>query len=286
MVHRRQQAGRRRGDGRERAAPSARPAWPARRRRTARRRPATARRRRRASSTGAAGADRHAAAPAAAAATASTSAPIPPSGAWNTGPAAGGASAPQPPGAEQQAAPAAGEGGQLGHHRQAEAVGVGGVDAADEGVDEALVDLVAEPAAHERADRVVGVAAAGQQRLERGAQLAAPPTAGRCVARRSDVGRHAEQQPSGIGCSPSNHTAAVAPVGDVSSSPRPTARASAVACGHAGEEGVGALVDGGQPGERRRAQLAAEAVVGLAHLDRRRRPARSSRPARGRRSAR
>ena len=37
-----------------------------------------------------------------------------------------------------------------------EAVGVGGVDAADERVDEALVDLVAEAGPHERADRVAG----------------------------------------------------------------------------------------------------------------------------------
>jgi hypothetical protein len=38
--------------------------------------------------------------------------------------------------------------------------------------------------------------------------------------------------------------------------------------GDAGEERVGPLVDGGEPGERRRAQLAAEAVVGFAQLDR------------------
>ena len=102
---------------------------------------------------------------------------------------------PLTPGAEQQAAPAAGEGGQLRHHRQAEAVGVGGVDAADEGVDEALVDLVAEPATHEGADRVGGIAAR-EERLGGGAQLAADRQQ---AARRQaqEVGGHAEQQALG-----------------------------------------------------------------------------------------
>ena len=77
---------------------------------------------------------------------------------------------PLTPGAQQQAAPAAGEGGQLRDHRQAEAVGVGGVDASDESVDEALVDLVAEPATNEGADRVGWIAArAGAARPRRAA---------------------------------------------------------------------------------------------------------------------
>ena len=93
VVHRRQQAGGVRRRRRRAAGPSARPGAPARRRRTARRRPATA------APSAASVADRArrcgSSRPrrAAAAATASTSAPIPPRGAWKTGPVAGGASA-------------------------------------------------------------------------------------------------------------------------------------------------------------------------------------------------
>ena len=55
---------------------------------------------------------------------------------------------------EEHAAVPRGELGDLRHGGEAEPVGVGGVDAADERIDEPLVHLVAEPGAHERADRV------------------------------------------------------------------------------------------------------------------------------------
>ena len=58
------------------------------------------------------------------------------------------------PRGEQDAAVAAGQGGQLRHLGEAEAVGVGRIDAAHERIDEALVDLVAEPGPDELADRV------------------------------------------------------------------------------------------------------------------------------------
>ena len=74
--------------------------------------------------------------------------------------------APSASSGEQQAALAGREGRQLGHHGEAEAVGVGGVDAADEGVDEALVDLVAEAGADQRADRITVRTGGRQQRLD------------------------------------------------------------------------------------------------------------------------
>ena len=68
---------------------------------------------------------------------------------------------------------------QLRHLAEAEAVGVGRVDAADERVDEALLDLVAEPGAHELPDRVVVDGRPREERFERGAQPCPARTAAR-----------------------------------------------------------------------------------------------------------
>ena len=51
---------------------------------------------------------------------------------------------------------AGGEGLELGNFGEAELVGVGGVDAADESVDETLVYLCPEPSANVLANGVVG----------------------------------------------------------------------------------------------------------------------------------
>ena len=144
-------------------------------------------------------------------------------------------------------------------------VGVGGVDAADQGIDEPFVDLVAEAAADERADRVVRVVAAGEQRLGGGSELA-PERQQPGGRQPCDVGRHAEQDtlrdrvqpvvPDGCGRRGRRRQVELERAGEIGG------------VGHAGEEGVGALVDGRQPGERGRVQLAAEPLVGFAQLDR------------------
>ena len=75
------------------------------------------------------------------------------------------------------------------------AVGVGGVDAADQRVHQQFLDLVSEPGADQRPHGTVG-ATAGQQRLERGPCLASPAEqAARRQARRA--GRHAEHETLG-----------------------------------------------------------------------------------------
>ena len=110
------------------------------------------------------------------AAVASTSAPTPPRGAAKIGPVAGFAARPGPrrPGREQQAPATGGQLGELRDGVEAGVVGVGCVDAADEGVDEAFVDLVAEASPDVGAEHVVGRRGARQERLARGPQLAAP----------------------------------------------------------------------------------------------------------------
>ena len=172
---------------------------------------------------------------------------------------------PLPPSAEQQAASASGEGGQLRDHRQAEAVGIGGVDAADEGVDEALVDLVAEPVTDEGADRVGGVAAR-QQRFGGGAQLAAD---GQQAARRQaqEVGGHAQEQALGdrVQTPEPDGRGGGGRRGQLAGEPDLGGEGGGV--GHARQERVGALVDGGHAGERGCVQLAAESVVGFPDLD-------------------
>ena len=66
-----------------------------------------------------------------------------------------------------------GELGELGHGGEAGMVGVGGVDAADQGVDQPVVDLEPEAGADQRSDRVRWIGAR-QERFGGGAQLALP----------------------------------------------------------------------------------------------------------------
>ena len=76
------------------------------------------------------------------------------------------------------------------------------------------MDLVAEAAADERADRVVRVTAAGSSGSAAARSL--PRTDSKpVVARRAMPVGTPSSRPSGIGCRPSCHTAAVAAVGDV-----------------------------------------------------------------------
>ena len=106
-------------------------------------------------------------------------------------------------------------------------------------------------AADERADRVAVGPAAGQQRLERGARLPRHDSS-RLVGqprRCRPARRAAARRGSGAGrraTPPRARRSATS-----ASSPSPTSRASAVPCGHPGEERVGALVD------RRRARRTA-----------------------------
>ena len=134
-------------------------------------------------------------------------------------------------GAEQEAALRDGDVVQLWHLAEAEPVGVGGVDAADERVDEAFLHLVAEPGADEPPDRVVVDGRPGKERLERGAGLA-PPGEQPGRGERSDVGRARRAGGRrGSGADASYQTAACTGSGDTSSSARPTSAASSVASG-------------------------------------------------------
>ena len=134
------------------------------------------------------------------AASTSTSSPIPPSGASNTGPA-GAAAAWRRVRArrQQQAAATAGERLHLGHGAEVHAVGVGGVDAADQRVDQQLLDLVAEPASGSARRRNRRCRRAGQQRLERGPQpCRASRASGSWPGPRRRTARRA-RGPAGIG---------------------------------------------------------------------------------------
>ena len=146
------------------------------------------------------------------------------------------------------------------------------------------MDLGAEPARIVRPEGVGGERGAWRSGSVAGAQLAGPrqqPGAGQS----QQVGGHAEQQPlgdvvqavpphCGVGPLRGDEVCGEADLGGQRRRPR-----------HPGEERVGALVDGGEPGERRRADLPAEAVAGLAHRHPRPGPARRSvrTPRRGRR---
>ena len=152
------------------------------------------------------------------------------------------------PGGEQQAALPVAEGSELGDHRQAEVVGVGGVDAAHQGVDEALVDLVAEPATDQPPDRVAGVGAGRQQWLDCRPQLAADADQP-APRQRADASRHPQHHSVGQvvetvvphegarRCRGSELFAETDPLGEGG------------AVGDSGEEGIGALVDCRATGE-------------------------------------
>ena len=104
-------------------------------------------------------------------------------------------------------------------------VGVGGVDAADQGVDQPVVYLVAEAGAHEGADRVVGVGA-GSSGSRAARSLPFQLSSDVVTNGRTEAGTPSTMPP-GIGCSRSCHTIAVAGVG--------VARSPAVEPDRAGE---------------------------------------------------
>ncbi len=78
----------------------------------------------------------------------------------------------------EQASVRLGELSELRHGREARVVGVGGVDAADEGIDEPFVHLVAEPLSYECTEVVVG-RSPGEQRLGRRARTCHASSAAR-----------------------------------------------------------------------------------------------------------
>ena len=100
--------------------------------------------------------------------------------------------------------------GELGHRRQAEAVGVGGVDAPDQRVDQAVVDLGRRsgraPDAPTESSRPAGAAAAARRRRGR-----APQRSSAAGDEREHSGRaRPSTSPSGIGWSRPCHTKAAA----------------------------------------------------------------------------
>ncbi len=178
--------------------------------------------------------------------------------------------------APHEAGVAAGGVGDLGGGRgDAEAVGVAGVDAADEGVDDALEHLVAEARADQLADRAVALGPVTGQfagRVGRVVEVAAGDLDG--LGRHQaaggelvEVGGHAEDV--GLGQAPQG-------------APHPEVGGGLVGADqlveqaqllaevdrprHAGEEGVRAQLDG-QAGEGLRLDLAAEAVARLEQDD-------------------
>ena len=101
----------------------------------------------------------------------------------------------RPAGGEEEASSRAGECSELGHHLHTETVGVGGIDAADERVDEAVVDLAAESLPDEGADRVA-VITAGENHVESGSSLA-PPCEQVARGQPGDLSRHTEDDAVG-----------------------------------------------------------------------------------------
>ena len=180
---------------------------------------------------------------------------------------AGGRRGPALAEAEQEAPRAVESGGDLrGARRQAELAGVAGVDAADQRVDQPIQHLRAEAVLDERAEVVGRGVAAPHERLERRPRLARPAEqAG--AGQRAEAGRHPQHQPVRDGVQ-----RAVPPdVGPAGRGRDQVVEAELVGevdgPGHPGQEGVGALVDRGQAGEGRGADLAAEPLVGLEQRD-------------------
>ena len=142
-----------------------------------------------------------------AATSAAGSEPRPPATVANTGPsasprlrapasrAAAAAASTEPPGAQLR--------GQRRHRRgQRQLVGPAGVDAAEQRLDQPVDHLVAEPLAHQRADRDVPVQRRSGGSVGLGPRPGATPAgAEHAGERRRPDGRHAEQVPAGSGCS-------------------------------------------------------------------------------------
>ena len=207
--------------------------------------------------------------PTVAATSRSTSAPIPARGRRRSGARRRSPSAHAPHGPEQAAAAPAAARASCGRRPEAERVGVAGVDAADERVDEALEHLVAEPVAgrtRPSGRRVDAVARAGR-RLERGPHLARATTAARpWRARRGRPARRARARRDGVQRR-RDQTSAVPVRGATSSSPRPSSPGELDARRARGRGTRRRPRRRGQAGERRRADLAAQPVVGLEHGD-------------------
>jgi hypothetical protein len=101
------------------------------------------------------------------------------------------------PQAEQEAALLACDRRQLGHRGgEAEVVGVAGVDAADQRVDEPFQHLPPKAGTHQRAERVVGDRRARQHGVECGARLSAGRQQPRAAQSHQPL-RHAEHQAGG-----------------------------------------------------------------------------------------
>ena len=171
---------------------------------------------------------------------------------------------------QDQAGPAAGRGGQLGRTGgDAELVGVAGVDTRQQRGHQLFVDLVAQAASHEVADREVavalGVAGGLVGRRLGGVDVGGGPghALGADDARRGQgvhVGGHAQHQPTGeaaqLAAGPHQRRA----LGGGGEHPGDAELLAELAgLGHPGEEGVGAAVDRSS-GERRGEDLAAHPV--------------------------
>ena len=160
-----------------------------------------------------------------------------------------------------------GQRGELGNHGQAEAVGVGAVDAADQRIDEPLVDLVAEPA------RINAPMRVAVRRAGAGTARARPApcrrhdsrplrarrrcrSARRAAARRGwRAGRRATPRPARRS-------------GEVSASPSPTPPGQRRRrTGHRARNASAPSSTAGRPANGAGPDLAAEPVVGLEHLD-------------------
>jgi hypothetical protein len=184
---------------------------------------------------------------------------------------AGGGRAPALAEAEQEAPRALEPSGHLGGaRRQAELAGVAGVDAADQRVDQPIQHLRAEPLLDERPEVVGGGMAAPHERFEHRPRLARPAQQVR-AGQRAEAGGHPQHQSVRDGVQ-----RAVPPdVGPAGRGRHKVVEAQLLGevdgPGHPGEEGVGALVDRGQAGEGRGADLAAQPLVGLEHRHPRRR---------------
>ena len=202
---------------------------------------------------------------------ASTSAPMPPRGAKNTGRAGSATAARWARQASTRAARTAADGRVelRDRGRQAEPVGVAGVDAADQRVDQPLGGLVAELVAHERAD---GDVAVRRRRAGGGPADAAEPVAARGSprppARRGRSARPAPGPRGGGRSAPRLHTWARRAAGDTRSPSIPSSRHSSMPSGTRARK-ASAASSRTPPSKALRLHLAAE-PSGLDERDRRR----------------